>query len=159
MPLSHLPEQLRAFPSLWIHPCPGCAGSAPSADDVGGPDSQSRPCQLRVKAWFSSCGFCVMAGLIITPSVALSKLILCAPTHLFPPSWQHLRWVPATVTPMGKQNLAPQEEEIRVPMLARDPGISTALEVGTRAGCSPYLLLEAIPQLLGSRGAARGEEE
>lgn len=100
-----------------------------------------------------------MSGLIITPSVGLSKLILCAPVRLFPPHWQHLRIVPATVTLVGEQNLGPQDEEIRVPMLARDPGINTGLEAGTRAGCNPYLLLEAVPQLLGSRGAARGEEE
>lgn len=42
------------------------------------------PCQLWVKAWFSSCGCCVTAGLIITPSVRLSQLIWCAPVCLLP---------------------------------------------------------------------------
>lgn len=121
-------------------------------------------CQLWVKAWFSSCGFYVMAGLIITPSVGSPGLSCMLPHACF--------LLTGSIS-----------TEYQLPLL---PRASRLWDLGTRRqgcqhwpetprsaqgwkagppcklanmGCSPCLLLEARSRLSGSRGAARREEE
>lgn len=150
----------RAAPGFSVPPCPSVL-RLPAQHRLlvtrGSLIAREGPCQHWVKAGFSSCGFCVTAGLIITHSVMLCWLISRAPACTLPPS---------SSISTGYQLLSNRLWDLstRVPAQARDPRVSMRMESGTpswachcgHSSCSP---VEAGCWLLGSRDAAVGEKE
>lgn len=129
VPLSHLLQQLRAFPSL----CAWVAGSALSSGDVGGPDSWGRalpaPRQSLVFLLWLLChgkfNYNPFRRILLTYLACSPMLVSC--------------WLAASLPGTSccrscrrvKSSLGPWDEETRVPMLAGDPVVSTGLESGT----------------------------